>query len=106
MENIFDEAVESVRQRGFHDTPPPGYTSDATLMAQYARLVEEVGELGRALREGDSAGVRYECADVVIVAAQIAHLRSIDLEHAIRNKCAQDEMRGWLHQNGGIHEGL
>jgi NTP pyrophosphatase (non-canonical NTP hydrolase) len=53
-----------------------GRGSDAT----FRWLTEEVGELARALREGERANLALEFGDVL---ASLANLAGIDLDHAI-----------------------
>ncbi len=48
----------------------------------YAWLVEEVGELARALRSGDAASLREEFADVFAWLASLANLCGVDLAQA------------------------
>jgi NTP pyrophosphatase (non-canonical NTP hydrolase) len=48
----------------------------------YAWLVEEVGELSRALRRGDEHSLHEEFADVFAWLASLANLRGIELEEA------------------------
>ncbi|MEN1678195.1 MAG: MazG nucleotide pyrophosphohydrolase domain-containing protein [Planctomycetota bacterium] len=55
---------------------------DATFMW----LVEEVGELASALREGDAAEQRGEFADVLAWLTTIANVAGVDLEAALREK--------------------
>jgi NTP pyrophosphatase (non-canonical NTP hydrolase) len=45
-------------------------------------LVEETGELARALRKGDRANLEEEFADVFAWLASLASLKEIDLEAA------------------------
>ena len=49
-------------------------------------LMEEVGELAGALREGTSAQQADEFADVLAWLATIANVAGIDLEQAVREK--------------------
>jgi len=94
---IFDRAVASVQARGFHDAASiPEWMGEPLMMAQFARLTEEVGEVARSLRKGGDT-LAEELADVVIVAAQMAHLLGVDLETTITAKLASDEQRGHLH---------
>lgn len=94
---IFDRAVSSVKARGFHAPASiPDWMGEPLMMAQYARLAEEVGEVARSLRKGGDT-LAEELADVVIVAAQMAHLINVDLEQAIAAKLTADESRGYLH---------
>ena len=49
-------------------------------------LMEEVGELSAALREGDHEALTLEFADVLAWLATIANVAGVDLEGAIRKK--------------------
>jgi NTP pyrophosphatase (non-canonical NTP hydrolase) len=49
-------------------------------------LMEEVGELAAALREGDSSEQAREFADVLAWLATIANVAGIDLEQAVLDK--------------------
>jgi NTP pyrophosphatase (non-canonical NTP hydrolase) len=49
-------------------------------------LMEEVGELAAALREGDRAEQAHEFADVLAWLATIANVAGIDLEQAVLEK--------------------
>ena len=49
-------------------------------------LMEEVGELAAALREGDRAALAREFADVLAWLATIANVAQIDLEQAVIEK--------------------
>ncbi len=94
---IFDQAVVSVKARGFHDPAAvPDWMGEPLMMTQFARLSEEVGEVARSLRKGGD-DLAEELADVVIVAAQMAHIVGVDLHNAIAAKLTADEMRGHLH---------
>lgn len=52
-------------------------------------LMEEVGELAAALREGTREGQAAEFADVLAWLATIANVAGIDLEQAVRDKYGQ-----------------
>lgn len=94
---IFNRAVASVQARGFHAPDSiPDWMGEPLMMAQFARLSEEVGEVARSLRKGGD-DLAEELADVVIVAAQMARLIGVDLEQAIAAKLTADEKRGHLH---------
>jgi len=45
-------------------------------------LVEEVGELARAIRDGDPAALEHETADVLAWLASVANLAGVDLAAA------------------------
>lgn len=49
-------------------------------------LMEEVGELSAALREGDHQALTLEFADVLAWLATIANVAGVDLESAVRQK--------------------
>ena len=49
----------------------------------YGWLVEEVGELSRALRQGDDDSMREEFADVLAWLASLANLCGIDLARSV-----------------------
>ena len=49
-------------------------------------LMEEVGELAAALREGDRAATSAEFADVLAWLATIANVAEVDLEQAVLAK--------------------
>jgi len=48
----------------------------------FRRLVEEVGELARALRDGDPRTLEEETSDVLAWTVTIASLRGVDVERA------------------------
>lgn len=49
-------------------------------------LMEEVGELAAALREGTPQELAYEFADVLAWLATIANVAGVDLERAVMEK--------------------
>ena len=49
-------------------------------------LMEEVGELAAALREGDPRELAHEFADVLAWLATIANVAGVDLEQAVLDK--------------------
>lgn len=49
-------------------------------------LMEEVGELASALREGDQENLAMEFADVLAWLATIANVAGVDLEAAVQRK--------------------
>lgn len=50
--------------------------------ATFRWMVEEVGELARALRDDDPVAMQHEFADVLAWLASLANLAGIDLEAA------------------------
>ncbi|MEX0650816.1 MAG: MazG nucleotide pyrophosphohydrolase domain-containing protein [Actinomycetota bacterium] len=51
--------------------------------ATFRWLVEEVGELAKALRTGDRDNLEHEFADVLAWLASLANIEDIDLENAV-----------------------
>lgn len=104
MTTIYDEAVESVKRRGFYDNISSPLFENALLMAQYARLIEEIGEYEESVRSCASReSIVSELADVVIVAAQIGNLTDADFEEWERSErvkipgCALVQLAGtWV----------
>jgi NTP pyrophosphatase (non-canonical NTP hydrolase) len=45
-------------------------------------MVEEVGELARAMRDQDEAALRHEVGDVLAWLASVANVCGVDLEQA------------------------
>lgn len=71
--------------RGFQDLMARTYLRrdrDRGRWPTLAWLVEEVGELSRAMREGDPASLREEFSDVLAWLASLANLCGVDLEEA------------------------
>ncbi len=60
------------------------------LFRTFAWLVEEVGELAEALREGRREEAMEEIADVIAWTMSIANLLGIDVEEALRRKYRGD----------------
>jgi len=52
----------------------------------FAWLVEEVGELGKALRQGDREGQEEEFADVFAWLSGLANLAGVSLTDAVKKK--------------------
>lgn len=95
--NTLSEAGKSVERRGFLDGDQAEEFQNPILMAQVARLNEEVGEFSRSLRSQFGASIS-ELADVAIVCAAIANHLGFDLDAAVADKCKRDESeRGYQH---------
>ena len=86
---------QKITERGF---------ADETTQQKFLLLVEEVGELAKALRplEGiktsdDSAKLeaKHEIADIFWLLACICNGLDIDLDEALRSKEAKNEKRTW-----------
>ncbi len=98
---LFLEMIRSVERRGFHH--PTAYTptaADPILTMQTFRLLEEAGEVARALRKNQPENALIELADLIIVAQNLAHRLhpGLGLDMLIQAKLATDELaRGQLH---------
>ena len=60
------------------------------LMATFAWLVEEIGELAETLLKGDREAAMEELADVVAWTFSVANLLGVDMEEALRKKYGGD----------------
>jgi len=86
---------QKIEERGF---------ADETTQQKFMLLVEEVGELAKALRplegiktsdDSDKLEVKHEAADVFWLLCCICNGLGIDLDSAIRSKDAKNEKRVW-----------
>jgi NTP pyrophosphatase (non-canonical NTP hydrolase) len=84
-----------ITERGF---------ADETTQQKFVLLVEEVGELAKALRplegiktsdDSDKLDVAHEAADVFWLLCCICNGLDIDLDAALRSKDAKNEKRVW-----------
>jgi len=51
--------------------------------ATFRWMVEEVGELARALRDGDPAALRHEAGDVLAWLVSVANVAGVDLDASV-----------------------
>lgn len=65
------------------------------------KLSEEASELTHALYTGDGS-VAEECADVLVLLLDIAHLRGVDLAAAFRSKMRTNRSRRWDKVKGAL----
>ena len=86
-----DEVVEWVSEI-FPDRHP---------MHTTIKMVEEVSELMDAVFTG-GRNVGEECADVLILLLDIAHLTGVDLQEEFKNKMAINRSRKWVKRNGAL----
>lgn len=84
-----------IEERGF---------ADETTQQKFLLLVEEVGELAKALRplegiktsdDSSKLEVKHEMADIFWLLCCLANGLGIDLDEAIRSKDAKNEKRVW-----------
>ena len=86
-----DEVVEWVSEI-FPDRHP---------MHTTIKMVEEVSELMDAIFAG-GRNTGEECADVLILLLDIAHLTGVDLQEEFKNKMAINRSRKWVKRNGAL----
>lgn len=86
-----DEVVEWVSEI-FPDRHP---------MHTTIKMVEEVSELMDAIFAG-GRNIGEECADVLILLLDIAHLTGVDLQKEFKNKMAINRSRKWVKRNGAL----
>jgi NTP pyrophosphatase (non-canonical NTP hydrolase) len=82
-ENIFDKIINWAVARNLIE--------GATPAAQFEKLAEEFGELGRALIEGDQAKFEDAVGDMVVVLTILAAQRDTNIEKCIAG--AYDEIK-------------
>jgi NTP pyrophosphatase (non-canonical NTP hydrolase) len=70
-------------------------------MRLLAKLLEETGELSRAIIRNDMENAHEELGDVVIVLESIARYLQIDIETAVRNKLEvhEERLKKWESKN-------
>lgn len=79
-DTIGAQAIRSVHRRGFYDSTPPA-ANEPHVMAQFLRLVEEVGEYQHArLYNAPTHEKAKEVADIAIVVYQLAWLTGVPLD--------------------------
>ena len=84
---------EGLTVRQFQEAMKAAYYNrdrERGLMATFAWLVEEVGELAETLLKGDKRASMEELADVVAWTFSLANLLGIDMEEALRRKYRYD----------------
>lgn len=78
--------------------------NDRDPMKTTIKLAEEVAELIHALYIGDGS-VGEECADILILLLDVAHLNGIDLGQEFTRKMAINRSRNWREEKGALkHE--
>ena len=60
-----------------------GLYSKGDTNTQFCKLMEEAGELGRAILKDDEAEFVDAVGDMVVVLTNLAHLRGVSIEHCI-----------------------
>ena len=72
---VFDDIRTWATQRGLY--------KKGDTKTQYLKLMEEAGELGRAILKNDDVELRDAIGDIVVVLTNLAHLAQTDIESCI-----------------------
>ena len=72
---VFDDIRTWAAQRGLY--------KKGDTKTQYLKLMEETGELGRAILKNDDVELRDAIGDIVVVLTNLAHLAQTDIESCI-----------------------
>lgn len=67
---------------------------------QFVKLIEEVGETGRAILKNDELEIKDGLGDVFVVLVNLAHLCGYTLEDCIDESLTQIESRTGKMENG------
>ena len=90
--NIFDKIRSWAMVRGIYDK--------GNSHTQYVKLMEEAGELARALLKNDKPEVIDSIGDMVVVLTNLAKLEKLDIEDCIDNAYATISKRTGKMVNG------
>lgn len=78
--------------------------NEANLHAEFVMLVEELGELAKAIRKSTGGKfaadttqkeIEHEVADVLILLVGVSNMLGVDIERALRAKEAINNTRKW-----------
>ena len=75
--DMFDKIRNWAKERGLYEKGDP--------KTQYLKLIEEAGELGRAILKDDQNEVVDAIGDMVVVLTNLAELRNVSIEACIRD---------------------
>ena len=70
-------------------------------MSTATKMVEEVSELLDAVFTG-SGNVGEECADILILLLDVAHLKGVNLSQEFEAKMSINRNRKWIERNGAL----
>ena len=90
--NIFDNIRSRAMVRGIYEK--------GNSKTQYVKLMEEAGELARALLKNDKPEVIDSIGDMVVVLTNLAKLEKLDIEDCIDNAYATISKRTGKMVNG------
>ncbi len=81
--NVFDSIRDWAQVRGIYNS--------GDSKTQFAKLVEEVGELAQGILKNDKAEIKDAIGDIVVVVTNLAHLEQMKVEDCISS--AYDEIK-------------
>ena len=84
-----------MRARGWYEAGSPKPQTAKNLAASVAIEAAELVECFQWQETADPSAVADELADVVLFAAQLANVASIDLAQAVADKLARNRGRSW-----------
>ena len=89
---VFDDIRTWAEQRGLY--------KKGDTKTQYLKLMEEAGELGRAILKNDDVELRDAIGDIVVVLTNLAHLAKTDIESCIDGAYNEIKNRKGKMKNG------
>ena len=81
--NVFDLIRDWAQVRGIYNS--------GDSKTQFAKLVEEVGELAQGILKNDKAEIKDAIGDIIVVVTNLAHLEQMKVEDCICS--AYDEIK-------------
>mgnify|MGYP003336346993 CR=1 FL=1 len=90
--NVFDSIRDWAKQRGIYE--------NGDVKTQYVKLMEEVGELGKAILKDDDDEFVDAIGDAVVVLTNLATLGGYDIEHCINSAYSEISNRTGSMVNG------
>lgn len=102
IEKLLDEAIQYINSNGYNNLiddvidwgKQRNLTQNKTKeqqMAQYAKTVEEIGELGTAIAKGDTEGIKDGIGDAIVTLILQAELQNMSLHECLRH--SYDEIK-------------
>jgi len=90
--NVFDSIRDWAKQRGIYE--------NGDVKTQYVKLMEEVGELGKAILKDDDDEFIDAIGDAVVVLTNLATLGGYNIEHCINSAYSEISNRTGSMVNG------
>jgi len=92
ISSVFDSIRDWAKQRGIYE--------NGDVKTQYVKLMEEVGELGKAILKDDDDEFVDAIGDAVVVLTNLATLGGYDIEHCINSAYSEISNRTGSMVNG------